>query len=53
MRTLVLLVVAAASTVRANSSPLVNVSVYSEALCPDCDRLTEGEMNEAVEKVRR
>ncbi|XP_062510733.1 gamma-interferon-inducible lysosomal thiol reductase-like [Corticium candelabrum] len=47
---LVVLVVAAL-TVGASSSNLVNVSFYSEALCPFCDQLTEGEMNEAVQKV--
>ena len=29
----------------------VNVGFYSEALCPGCDALAEGSMNEAVEKV--
>ncbi len=52
MRMLVpVLLVVAALTARASSSNLVNVSFYSEALCPDCDRFTEGEMKEAIEKV--
>jgi hypothetical protein len=37
--------------VSADSSQLVNVSFYSEALCPFCDAFTEGDMNEAVQKV--
>ncbi|XP_065837804.1 uncharacterized protein [Oscarella lobularis] len=35
----------------AHAAPLVNVSFYSEALCPYCDALTEGEMNKAVEEI--
>ena len=51
MALLVLLAVSAFAT-SVGSSQLVNVSFYSEALCPFCDLFTEGGMNEAVQKVR-
>eukprot|EP00118_Oscarella_pearsei_P024549 m.306293 g.306293 ORF g.306293 m.306293 type:complete len:216 (+) comp41120_c0_seq1:22-669(+) len=48
MQTVAFLLLLASS---AQAAQLVNVSFYSEALCPYCDSLTEGEMNKAVNEI--